>query len=86
MSKNIKRTGMTMTRQDGEKRHEKAGVSPRKPGRPGHRQVNCYAIGGGFLTYCVKQGWLIQEGKGRSTKYYVTKDGEEELKGFGIEV
>jgi len=35
---------------------------------------------------CVKQGWLIQEGKGRNAKYYVTKQGEEELKKFGIEI
>ncbi len=56
--------------------HDKAGCKP----------VNCFAIGGGFLSYCVRQGWLIQESKGRKAKYYVTKDGREELKKFGISV
>lgn len=52
----------------------------------GERPVNPFAIGGGFLAYCVKQGWLIQEGKRRSAKYYITKQGEEELKKFGIKI
>lgn len=61
--------------------------NPRKnPDSPGQKSVNCFAIGGGFLSYCVKQGWLTQEGKGRKTKYYITEKGKEELKKFDIDV
>lgn len=50
------------------------------------KTVNPFAIGGGFLNYCVKEGWLIQEGKSKGVRYYLTKQGEEELKKFGIKV
>jgi len=55
-----------------------AGAKP--PGEP----VNPFAVGGGFLAYCVGQGWLIQQGQGRNMKYYVTEAGREALAGFGI--
>jgi len=32
------------------------------------KSVNPYALGGAFLRYCVEQGWLTQEGEGRSAK------------------
>ncbi len=48
--------------------------------------VNTFAIGGGFLSYCVKQGWLLQEGKGRKATYFTTEKGKEELKKFSIEI
>lgn len=48
------------------------------------KPVNCFAIGGGFLAYCVRQGWLSQEKRGRSTKYFVTEAGREALAEFGI--
>jgi len=51
---------------------------------PAGDPVNPFAIGGGFLAYCVGQGWLIQQGRGRSVKYYVTETGREALAGFGI--
>ncbi len=86
MGRKIGHMGMTMTGQEHERWHKKDRVAPKDPGKPGHKQINCYAIGGGFLGYCVKKGWLIQEGKGRNAKYYVTKDGEKELKKFGIDV
>lgn len=41
---------------------------------------------GGFLEYCVKQGWLIKEGKGKNTRYFATPEGEKALARFGIEV
>lgn len=53
---------------------------------PSRKPLNCFAIGGGFLDYCVKQGWLIREGKGRSVKYYATSEGKEELKKFDIKI
>ncbi|UCD51908.1 MAG: hypothetical protein JSW27_04580 [Phycisphaerales bacterium] len=50
------------------------------PGDP----VNPFAIGGAFLQYCVRQGWLIQQGRGRAMKYYVTKAGRAALAEYGI--
>jgi hypothetical protein len=52
--------------------------------RPEGDPVNPFAIGGGFLEYCVQQGWLTRQRRGRSTKYYVTKTGREALAGYGI--
>jgi hypothetical protein len=46
--------------------------------------VNCFAIGGGFLKYCVRQGWLIEQGSGRKVKYLVTQAGRKALAGYGI--
>ena len=51
---------------------------------PPRDAVNPFAVGGGFLAYCVRQGWLIQQGRGRSMRYYVTAAGREALAGFGI--
>jgi hypothetical protein len=52
------------------------------------KPINPYWWGAKFLQYCVKQGWLRQEGSGgRGTKWYPTNKGREELKEkFGIEV
>jgi hypothetical protein len=45
------------------------------------RPINPYWVGGQFLGYCVKQGWLRQEGSGgRGTKWYPTDEGRKELK------
>jgi hypothetical protein len=45
------------------------------------RPINPYWVGGQFLRYCVKQGWLKQEGAGgRGTKWYPTDKGREALK------
>ena len=58
-----------------------------KPGAGASAQgkaVNPFAIGGGFLEYCVRQAWLTRQGRGRATKYYVTEMGREALAGFGI--
>ena len=49
----------------------------------GTKAVNCFAIGGGFLAWCVKQGWLVQKGR----QYFATRDGKRELRErFGITV
>jgi hypothetical protein len=49
----------------------------------GRKAVNPFALGGGFLAWCVKQGWLIQEGK----EYFATKEGQRELRErFGLRV
>jgi hypothetical protein len=64
------------------KSHEIPNSSKEQKSKP----INPYAVGGGFLAYCVKQEWLIQKGKGRTTKYYATKKGINELKKFGISI
>jgi len=55
-------------------------AEPTTPGDP----INPFAVGGGFLAYCVRQGWLIQQGRGRSVKYYVTECGRKMLAESGI--
>jgi hypothetical protein len=66
--------------------HEAQGAAANKPDEatPEERSVNCFAIGGGFLDYCVKQGWLIRQKHGKATKYYVTEVGRKALADFGI--
>lgn len=66
--------------------HKRNKILSKTQERLERRPVNPFAIGGGFLDYCVKQGWLTKEGKGRNTRYYVTEEGREELKRFGVEV
>jgi len=63
-----------------EMRGGESGTEPAPEGDP----VNCFAIGGGFLDYCVKQGWLTRHRRGRATKYYVTEAGREALAEYGI--
>jgi hypothetical protein len=48
------------------------------------RPVNCFAIGGGFLDHCVRQGWFIRQRHGKATRYYVTEAGRKALAAFGI--
>lgn len=47
----------------------------RAKGTKGLKGINCFAVGGGFLSWCVKQGWLVQQGK----QYFATKEGAREL-------
>lgn len=51
---------------------------------PGGDPVNPFAIGGAFLQYCVRQGWLIEQGSGRKTRYFVTEAGRAALADYGI--
>ena len=62
-------------------RHTK---SPKEAYEAERKPVNPFAVGGGFLVYCVGQGWLVQEGKGRNAKYYVTNEEKKELRKFHI--
>lgn len=66
--------------------HMEHGEPPKHASTAKKKLVNPFAIGGGFLDYCVGQGWLVQQGKGRHAKYYVTKEGEEKIKKFGIKI
>jgi hypothetical protein len=71
--------------QDRQGHKGRAAGAPSANGTPGS-PVNPFAVGGGFLSYCVAQGWLIREGKGRSATYYATAQGLKELSRFGIQV
>jgi len=62
---------------------ESEGKPPAEPVPEGD-PVNPFAIGGGFLEYCVQQGWLIRQRRGRATKYHITEAGRGALAGFGI--
>jgi hypothetical protein len=50
------------------------------------RPINPYWWGAKFLQYCVRKGWLRQEGSGgRGTRWYPTGKGKKELEEkFGI--
>jgi len=48
----------------------------RAKGTKALRGINPFAVGGGFLSWCVKQGWVVQRGK----QYFATKEGVRELR------
>jgi len=49
----------------------------------GLKPVNPFAVGGAFLAWCVKQGWLVQ----KSRQYLATREGKRELRArFDIKV
>lgn len=50
------------------------------------KPINPYALGAYFLEHCVRQGWLMREGDGKSAKWYLTEVGERELPVFGVEI
>ena len=81
----MKRMGISKQEDEAwHKAHDAAGPKKQKTDA-GLKPVNPFAIGGGFLAYCVKQGWLVQQRAGRGTKYLVNKKGQRALKKFGIE-
>jgi DNA-binding transcriptional regulator PaaX len=43
-------------------------------------KINPFYVGGSFLSYCVKQGWMIEEKVGRKSQHYITEEGIKELK------
>jgi DNA-binding PadR family transcriptional regulator len=46
--------------------------------------INPYALGGAFLDWATKSGWLIQKKESRRTSYFLTEKGSVELKKFGF--
>ena len=77
---------MGVSHEEDEKWHKRHGRPEKAPAGSRRTAINCFAVGGGFLSYCVRQGWLIQEGKGRTARYYATQEGKTALRQFGIEV
>ena len=65
------------------KDHKSTGVQPDSADAG---PLNPFMIGGGFLTYCVKQGWLRLEGKGNKTQYFATEKGRTELTKYDIHI
>jgi len=73
---------MGITTEEDEEWH-RAHQTPDDERMKGTRSVNPFAVGGGFLAWCVKQGWLLQRGR----QYFATKEGERELRErFGIKL
>ena len=77
---------MGISEEEDKKWHERHSEPDQTEGDVDRKSVNPFAIGGGFLDYCIKQGWLILEKKGRQGKYYITKEGEKGLRKFDIKV
>lgn len=49
------------------------------------QRVNPFAIGGAFVEYCVEKGYLVMDVMDHEVKYYLTEEGEVNLKEeFGI--
>ena len=48
--------------------------------------INPYWVGGSFLDYCVRQGWMVKQREGRSVRYCCTPGGIGALQRFGIEI
>jgi hypothetical protein len=77
---------MDVGKEEDKKWHEEHDMPQSNQEKAEAKSVNPFAVGGGFLDYCVKQNWLIQEGKSRHAKYFATQEGVEELKKFGINI
>lgn len=76
---------MGISEEEDKKWHETRGILT-KTLETADKIVNPFAIGGGFLTYCIKKGWVIKKGKGRTAKYFATNEGRKELKKFDINI
>lgn len=50
------------------------------------KPINPYALGAYFLEYCVKHGWLRKKGRGKSTRWYLTESGRNELSKFDVDL
>ena len=64
-------------------------IEPETGSRPAEPrfQVSPYAVGGGFLAFCIARGWVVREGSGRGAAWYVTASGARALeREFGIVV
>ncbi len=48
------------------------------------RRIEAYQIGDGFIDYCIRRGWVMMQGSGPGATYYITPEGAEALKKFGI--
>jgi uncharacterized protein YwgA len=77
---------MGISKKEQEKWHKNQKVIKTRSVKSDAKPLNQFAIGGAFLAYCVKQGWLIQKGKGFKAKYFATEKGRRELAKLEIHV
>jgi len=49
-------------------------------------EVDPSAISVMFIEHCLRQGWMVRKGSGRSAKYHVTETGRRELRNLGISI
>lgn len=68
----MKRLGVT--REEDEEWHRTHFTLAQQRAR-GLKHVDPFAVGSGFLAWCVKQGWLVQQDK----EYFATAEGVREL-------
>ncbi len=64
-----------ITREEDEEWH-RTHLTLREQKTKGLKPINPFAVGGAFLGWCVRQGWLVQHAK----QYLATKEGERELR------
>ena len=78
----MKRLGITKE-QDEEWHRTHLTLAEQRAQAKGLKGINPFAVGGGFLAWCEKQGWLVQ----RRKQYFATAAGARELRErFGIKV
>jgi hypothetical protein len=73
----------------GEKDGGMSMIEPGRAARPteSRYRISPYAVGGGFLAFCIARGWVVREGSGRGAAWYVTTSGARALeRDFGIVV
>lgn len=79
----MKKLGITKEQDEEWHRTHLTLAEQRAQGTKGLKGVNPFALGAGFLSWCVKEGWLVQRGK----QYFATREGARELsERFGITV
>lgn len=72
----MKKLGVTSEEDEAWHRTHLTLAEQRTLGRTGAKGVDPFAVGAGFLAWCVKQGWLIERGK----QYFAAADGARELR------
>ena len=79
----MKKLGVTKEQDEEWHRTHLTLAEQRALGGKGLKSINPFAVGGGFLSWCVREGWLVQKG----VQYFATKEGAHELRErFGITV
>jgi hypothetical protein len=72
----MKKLGITREQDEEWHRTHLTLAEQRAQGMKALKGIIPFAVGGGFLSWCVEQGWVVQRGK----QYFATKDGVRELR------
>jgi hypothetical protein len=79
----VRPTDMTLTKEKHERWHQDTPVTLREQRAPHAKNIKPFAIGGAFLDWCGKRGWVLRQGR----QYPATKEGVRELpERFGIKL